>query len=252
MKLRRDTRRAILVGALITVLSVTFSFGPVWLWLQIDPVVRVADIYASCLILPAIIAPTCSAFILRAQLKAERLAAENHRLANHDELTGLPNRRAFFAWSAGLLDRAHPSTDVFACAIVDIDSFKAINDTHGHETGDLILKGVATAFRDLVPETVTVARLGGEEFAIAGLFSSEMAARIWFEALVREIALRRQTGGLHVTVSLGWCLRERDELLSSMLSRADKALYRAKRSGKDRAVGPVPGGWHDGWKTSAA
>jgi len=252
MKLRQDTRRAILVGAVITLLSVTVSFVPVWLWLQIDPVVRVADIYISCIVLPALIAPTCSTFILRAQLKAERLAADNHHLANHDDLTDLPNRRAFFAWSGEILSHARPSTDVFACAIADIDNFKAINDTHGHETGDQILKGVASALRDLVPETVTAARLGGEEFAIAGLFSSEMAARIWFEALVREIALRRQTRGLHVTVSLGWCIRDRGEMLSSMLSRADKALYRAKHSGKDRAVGPAPAGRDEGRKTSAA
>jgi diguanylate cyclase (GGDEF)-like protein len=219
----RDVRRAAGVGAIITIASIFFSIFPVWVWLQIDPVIRLQDIYISCIVLPALIAPTCSFFILRAQIRAERLAKENDRLANHDELTGLP------------------STDIFACAIADIDNFKRINDTHGHDKGDKVLQALATALTDRSSENILLARLGGEEFATAGMFASEAAARIWFEALVREVEHRRPAG-LHVTVSLGWCVAEGAENLSSQLSRADHALYEAKSRGKNRAVKTGPAG----------
>jgi diguanylate cyclase (GGDEF)-like protein len=237
----RDVRRAAGVGAIITIASIFFSIFPVWVWLQIDPVIRLQDIYISCIVLPALIAPTCSFFILRAQIRAERLAKENDRLANHDELTGLPNRRAFFARAGELLARTHRSTDIFACAIADIDNFKRINDTHGHDTGDKVLQALAAALTDRSSENILLARLGGEEFATAGMFASEAAARIWFEALVREVEHRRPAG-LHVTVSLGWCVAEGAENLSSQLSRADHALYEAKSRGKNRAVKTAPAG----------
>lgn len=237
----RDVRRAVRTGAIITIASVFFSFFPVWLWLQIDPVIRLQDIYISCIVIPALIAPTCSFFILRAQIRAQRLAEENHRLANHDELTGLPNRRAFFAQAGALLSRSHRSTDIFACALADIDNFKCINDTHGHDRGDRVLKMLAAALADLSADNVVLARLGGEEFAVAGMFASEAAARIWFEALVREVE-HRHPAGLYVTVSLGWCVAEAGETLSSQLSRADHALYDAKARGKNRAVKARPDG----------
>ena len=72
----RDVRRAVGVGAIITIASIFFTIFPVWVWLQIDPVIRVQDIYVSCIVLPALISPTCSFIVLRAQIRAERLAAE--------------------------------------------------------------------------------------------------------------------------------------------------------------------------------
>lgn len=231
----RDVRRAVRLGAIITIGSIFFTVFPVWVWLQIDPVIRLRDIYISCVVLPTLISPTCSFFVLRAQIRAERLAALNDRLANHDELTGLPNRRAFFARAETLQTDAHRSTDIFACAIADIDNFKRINDTHGHDTGDRVLKGLAAALADLASDGIILARLGGEEFAVAGTFASEAAARIWFEALVRAVE-HRHPGNLPVTISLGWCVAEAAENLSSQLSRADHALYEAKARGKNCAV----------------
>ena len=76
---------------------------------------------------------------------------------------------------------------------------------------------------------------------MAGLFASEAAARIWFEALVREVACRRPDGR-KVTISLGWCIAEAEENMSAQLSRADHALYQAKHGGKNRAVRAVSGG----------
>ncbi len=236
-------RKAILTGALITAGSVLASVVPVWIWLQIDPVIDHASIYASCIVLPMIIAPTCSFFILRAQMNAERLALANHRLANSDELTGLPNRRAFFAAAEQLQGRVALGEGLLACAIADIDNFKRVNDEHGHEAGDNILKSVGGALRVMEPEVGVMARLGGEEFAVAGLFSSEAEARHYFQNLVRALGGEGCVHGGHrlrVTISLGYCMAREGDTVSALLSRADHALYRAKAAGKNRALGDAP------------
>ena len=142
----------------ITAASLALSFLPVWLWLQIDPVILKSDIYISTVVLPLLIAPACSIGVLRAHMKAKDLAALNYQLANHDELTGLPNRRAFFAQAAALQAGAVPGQTVFACAIADIDNFKRINDTLGHAKGDHLLEIFAERLAHCVRPSDTVAR----------------------------------------------------------------------------------------------
>lgn len=239
MRVSRDLGGAIRTGVVITAASVFFTFVPVWIWLQIDPVIDHASVYASCIVIPLIIAPTCSWFLLRAQMRAERLAAENHRLANVDELTGLPNRRAFFAAAAALQRQAKDGPGDFYCAIADVDNFKRVNDTHGHEAGDGVLISVGRVLSALVPPTGAVARLGGEEFALAGVFANSAEARMAAEAVVRSVAsVNHAALGLDgpVTISLGLCQAAGPETLSTLLSRADEALYRAKQVGKNRVM----------------
>ncbi len=234
MQIPADLRKAILTGVIITIASVTASFVPVYIWLQIDPVIDVTSVYISCIVLPAVIAPSCSYFILRAQMRAERLARENHRLANMDELTDLPNRRAFFT-AAGAL-QAMPGT--VYCAIADIDNFKQVNDEFGHEAGDAVLKSVGRLLAAAAPPGGLAARLGGEEFALAGVFADEAAARACFSRAVRAVSETDCVHGgvrLSVTVSLGFTAGTAGETVSALLSRADHALYRAKHSGKNRA-----------------
>lgn len=236
----RDVYRAVRAGGAITAASIFFSVVPVWIWLQIDPVIDAASIYISCIVLPAIIAPSCSWFVLRAQMRAERLARENHRLANEDELTGLPNRRAFFAKASVL--QMQPDAEAgagqgrFYCAIADVDNFKRVNDVYGHDTGDMVLMAVAEALRAAAGAQVLVARLGGEEFALAGVFAGDGEARAAFDGAVRAVArLDHGAFGLPrpVTISLGLCRDEGEEGLSLLLSHADEALYRAKQAGKN-------------------
>ena len=74
MQISRDLRKALVAGAAITVFSVTASVVPVWIWLQIDPVIDLASIYISAIVLPLLISPTCAFFILRARMQAEKLA----------------------------------------------------------------------------------------------------------------------------------------------------------------------------------
>ena len=134
------------MGAMITVGSVIASVLPVHIWLQFDPVIDVTSVYVSCIVLPAIIAPTCSFFVLRTRMKAESLARENHRLANVDELTDLPNRRAFFAATGALQGQA--GNGQLYCAIADIDNFKQVNNEFGHEAGDAVLKSFGITVDD--------------------------------------------------------------------------------------------------------
>lgn len=239
MQISRDLRKALISGALITVFSVTASVVPVWIWLQIDPVIDLASIYISAIVLPLLISPTCSYFILRARMQAEKLARENFRLANRDELTGLPNRRAFFTAVEALQGNAASGGGALYCAIADIDFFKRVNDAFGHEAGDRVLQSVGGTLWANSPPGGIAARLGGEEFAVAGLFADPNAARAYFAALVgavRAAGCGHEDMRLSVTISLGYCAAGEGDSVSTLLSQADQALYRAKGAGKDRAV----------------
>jgi len=229
-------KKALRTGALITAGSVFCSVTPIWIWLQIDPVIDTASIYLSSIILPLLIAPTCSFFILRSQLRAERLAAENYRLANVDDLTGLPNRRSFFAGAECLLREASAGGGRFFCGIADVDDFKRINDAYGHGIGDRVLVDVAAAMQAAHSRGGLIARLGGEEFAMAGVFLDETEARQACLALVQAVA------GLScfeepVTISLGYAGESSGETLPMLMNQADKALYLAKQGGKNRVHG---------------
>lgn len=247
MQVSKALQKAIRTGVITTAASVFFTFVPVYIWIQIDGVVDKPSVYAACIFMPLIIAPACSWFVLRAQMRAERLAQENHRLANEDELTGLPNRRAFFATASVLQMQADAGAGQFYCAIADVDNFKRVNDAHGHEAGDGVLISVAGILRTLAPSGAIVARLGGEEFALAGVFADARAARAACAALVRAVAgVDHSAQGLTrpVTLSLGLSRETGRETLSALLNRADEALYRAKQAGKNRVMmyedGPVP------------
>lgn len=231
MTLSADLRRALASGAAITVFSVLGAIVPTYIWLQIDPVIDHASIYISCIVLPLIIAPACGFFILRARMRADRLARENHRLATVDELTDLPNRRAFFAAAEGL-QAAAGLHRLFVCAIADIDNFKRVNDQHGHDAGDRVLASAGAVFKAMTPPSAIIARLGGEEFAMAGVFGDLPAAHAFCEAMVRRI--EAEAG---VTVSLGYCAAADGDTVSTLMSHADHALYRAKQAGKNRALG---------------
>ena len=239
MKLEKDVRKAILIGMAITGAAVFHAVVLTHIWLHFVTVIHPYHVYLSAVILPAIITPVCIFMILRAHVRVQRLARDNYRLAHNDVLTGLPNRRAFFSQAADLQASQTPATEVFFCGIVDIDDFKRVNDNYGHDMGDIVLQGVASAIETFALKRGVVARLGGEEFSIAGLFSGEAEARLYAEALVRAVGLRSHPCGdadVRVTVSLGYCLALPGESLSAMLSRADAALYEAKRTGKNRAA----------------
>ncbi len=165
---------------------------------------------------------------------------ETHRSAevraSTDALTGLPNRRYFDEFCALLAGRRR-SDDAVGILMVDIDHFKRINDRHGHDVGDAVLRAVGGAIAGAVRDGDVPARFGGEEFVVllrkpSGRIAVDVAERV--REAVGALDLRAIGPG-SVSVSVGVAVQDApEEAVTDLLSRADRALYRAKRAGRDR------------------
>ena len=160
-----------------------------------------------------------------------------HR-ANHDTLTGLPNRSLFADRLEQAVARARRNKTLMAVMYLDIDKFKTINDTMGHDTGDLLLKEFSVRLAGCVRNTDTAARRGGDEFvvileALAGRDDGHRIAEKIVTSMRPEFRLGERT--LAVTTSAGMAFLEPGEALAgdALLKRADEALYRAKAAGRD-------------------
>ncbi|KAF1719716.1 diguanylate cyclase [Pseudoxanthomonas wuyuanensis] len=160
-------------------------------------------------------------------------------LATRDFLTGLPNRRCFLQQSEELLPAMQQGAAVTA-ALIDIDHFKRINDTWGHEAGDHALRALAGVISRHVEEDHLAARFGGEEFCLLVPGLSESAASDYFERLRRAVQeLRVEIPGsqvtLQMTVSIGvYRSDDAGASLSRLLGEADRRLYLAKAGGRNR------------------
>ncbi len=183
-----------------------------------------------------------------------KLKAEIVRLKaaiSTDPLTGLQNRRGFHerlrpmvkevSYQLANPQRRRVQIDSLAIVMLDIDNFKTINDQHGHESGDLVLKELSKVLIDHVRSLDVVGRMGGEEFAVGLLGATPEMARKVAEQLREAIEaadfMTRDAGKLTVTVSLGVTnLADGASTLDDLLNRADKALYEAKSSGRNRVV----------------
>jgi diguanylate cyclase len=159
-----------------------------------------------------------------------------------DGLTNIANRRGFDRTLADAVRAADPVSRPLSLIMLDIDHFKRFNDTHGHQVGDEVLKLVARTLTENVKGRDTAARFGGEEFAII-LPATELDAGATVAEQVRAaIASRRivrRSNGEDlgcVTLSLGVACLAAEESAESLIARADAALYRAKRAGRNRVV----------------
>lgn len=162
-----------------------------------------------------------------------------HNIAARDYLTGIFNRRQFFQHGPRLVDQCLRRGQTTSIAILDIDHFKRLNDTYGHEVGDLVLKAVAARLRTLVGESHLLARLGGEEFGILFNNLAVADANVFCEMLREELAKAKvQADGeeLMVTVSIGLATIETLESFENYLNAADQFLYMAKYNGRNRIV----------------
>jgi diguanylate cyclase (GGDEF)-like protein len=158
----------------------------------------------------------------------------NH-LARHDALTGLPNRVAFRDDVAGFLRRMRRGQSL-AVLYLDLDRFKAVNDTLGHPVGDQLLNEVADRLRSVVREVDTITRLGGDEFAIAQSgVEQPRSAEALAQRLIETLSQPYDIGGhlAAVGASVGITLADHNDLdVDQLLRRADMALYAAKRHGR--------------------
>jgi diguanylate cyclase (GGDEF)-like protein len=157
-------------------------------------------------------------------------------LATTDELTGVPNRRHFYALAGTLVSAAGRSGRVLGAVMLDIDNFKSINDTYGHAVGDDVIRAVAERVAASVRGSDVLGRYGGEEFAaiLPDLDDGvDLAERM--RAAVAASPVPTRDGPVPVTVSVGLArLNPVDDDLDQLLARADHALYRAKEAGRNR------------------
>ena len=159
----------------------------------------------------------------------DRARGDLARLAATDMLTGLPNRRGFFT------ALSQPREGVIM--LLDVDHFKRVNDTYGHDTGDMVLRAVGDLLSSQVRRGDVVGRIGGEEFAIFLPNAPPGMAREIGERLCRGVRLDLPGGTpLEVTLSAGAAMAGRETEFERILGAADKALYRAKESGRARLV----------------
>ncbi|HSL56261.1 MAG TPA: diguanylate cyclase [Acidimicrobiales bacterium] len=168
-----------------------------------------------------------------------RAEAELHRLADTDDLTGALSRRRFLALASEEIVRSARHRRDLSLLMLDLDHFKRVNDTHGHATGDRVLRAFAVACGEVLRTTDRFARLGGEEFAVLLPETDAEGAVQLAERLRGATAeLRVETAGppVQLTVSVGVACWKPDDTLDGLLRRADQRLYRAKAAGRDRVV----------------
>jgi diguanylate cyclase (GGDEF)-like protein/PAS domain S-box-containing protein len=159
------------------------------------------------------------------------------QLANHDRLTGLANRTFFTSLLERALLKSERSVKLTAVLFIDLDGFKAVNDTFGHDAGDKVLVEVARVLKACVRKTDSVARFGGDEFAcvLEEVETVDDATRI-AQKIIESISTITQAGDAHVTIgaSVGISiapLHGRDE--ATLRVAADEAMYQVKKAGKN-------------------
>ncbi len=169
-----------------------------------------------------------------------KLAARLRTMATHDALTGLPNRQLFLEELTHELSSAQRHVQKAALLFIDLDGFKDVNDTLGHQAGDVMLKTISTRLLSHVRKIDLVARLGGDEFVILLTdLDRDTAARVTHK-LIHDIANPIEIDGhsLAVTASIGIAIFDPDHgaTADDLMDKADAAMYRSKQAGKNRMM----------------
>lgn len=171
--------------------------------------------------------------------KLEEALEHIGELARRDELTGLYNRRHLFEVLDQECKRVDRKHETFSICITDIDFFKQVNDTYGHQVGDQVLRRVAKELNDSLRNIDCIGRYGGEEFLIilpqTALDGAIIKAER-FRQQVEKLPFISEGETFHVTLSIGLAEHKLEENVDDTILRADEALYRAKNSGRNKTV----------------
>ena len=159
--------------------------------------------------------------------------------ATYDELTGLMNRRAILERLKENIARAERHGECLAIGICDIDHFKKVNDTYGHQAGDDVLRELAALFNNNLRPYDSVGRMGGEEFLVVAPIMPGLEPNAIFDRLhdrVSQTKIKTRAGDLVVTLSIGVACASKGSAVDDLLDAADTAMYQAKEQGRNRVV----------------
>lgn len=193
------------------------------------------------IIIPLIVAPLSSWHLIGLLVKIDTLEKEMRLLATLDPLTDLLNRRAFFHDAEIHIHHATQELRMLSVVALDLDKFKAINDSYGHSAGDAVLRHFAAMIRANCRTSDLIGRLGGEEFVLLLPNTSASAAYALSQRLhqaLRQAEINHEQSVIRYTVSVGVIsvVPQQTDNIETLLNKADRALYLAKETGRNCTV----------------
>jgi len=223
-----------LTSVLVT-LVIAFVYSQLGIYLNILSHITIASL------VPLVLTPPISWFIIGLLLKVNQLEVEMRRAATFDALTGLLNRHAFMEQANYVFRLAERERFEISVLVVDLDHFKSINDNFGHANGDKVLETFGKVVSQIVRRSDLACRLGGEEFAF--LLPNTSAEQAWdfskrLHEVIKKTVVEHNGFAIQFTLSIGIAAFPKDsvENVEKSLNIADKAMYHAKRNGRNQSV----------------
>ncbi|TQV86859.1 GGDEF domain-containing protein [Aliikangiella coralliicola] len=224
----------LLISTFSMIMALALDVVLVWI-LNYD--YRTEDLIGA-IVLPFLVAPVISWYTLEILYEVDRLEVEKKKAATYDSLTGLLNRRAFIQSCNSIFELAKRNKQHCCLIAIDIDFFKKINDTFGHQAGDNVLAEFGNIAKTHAKTCDLAGRLGGEEFAFFLPKTSLQQAKILAEKLLsaaKTAEIIYDNAKIQLTISIGIATTNgQSHTLQNLLKNADQALYHAKHSGRDQ------------------